>query len=442
MVRDAFLRSVGAMNAHGQVDVSPLRQLCLSKTVLVKPNWVKEEGGACTHAVTTHASVLRPIIDEILSSCDMRTQVVVADTPLQSADLDAVWRQSGVEELRAFYSRLGAPVSFLDLRPSRVTVSVDGFIQEVVNLSGDPRGYAMVSLGPNSALEAITTPTSRFSVTDYEPGDTQCRHKPGQHAYYISNTVLHADVIVNVPKLKTHIKAGMTACMKNMIGINADKSWIPHYRLGPPGKGGDEYPEAARSVLAVKNMVRNIASRSNATLYAVLARTWRHVRAAIESGTQTTLTAGGAWQGNDTLWRSIHDLVRISLYADKLGVMMSDPQRVHLCVVDAIIAGEGRGPLTPQPIPLGAIIAASNPIPADLTCARLSGINRSHLPQLAQAGNLASDMGLRSAADTVIRYAEGGRDHRDLRLDVMPTHPFALVNEWKAASITEQAGVR
>ena len=32
--------------------------------------------------------------------------------------------------------------------------------------------------------------------------------------YCISNTILDADVIINIPKLKTHKKAGITVCLK------------------------------------------------------------------------------------------------------------------------------------------------------------------------------------------------------------------------------------
>jgi len=35
----------------------------------------------------------------------------------------------------------------------------------------------------------------------------------------ISNAFLEADLFINVPKLKTHVIAGMTCCMKNLFGL-------------------------------------------------------------------------------------------------------------------------------------------------------------------------------------------------------------------------------
>ena len=54
--------------------------------------------------------------------------------------------------------------------------------------------------------------------------------------------VLEADVIVNLPKLKTHKKAGVTCALKNLIGINGNKEYLPHHRIGGHNLGGDCYP--------------------------------------------------------------------------------------------------------------------------------------------------------------------------------------------------------
>ena len=37
--------------------------------------------------------------------------------------------------------------------------------------------------------------------------------------YCISEACLEADVIINLPKPKTHRKAGFTGALKNMIGV-------------------------------------------------------------------------------------------------------------------------------------------------------------------------------------------------------------------------------
>ena len=46
---------------------------------------------------------------------------------------------------------------------------------------------------------------------------------------------------------------------------------------------------------------------------------------------------------------------RIAHYADATGRMHDTPQRRHLSLVDGIVAGEGDGPLDPDPIRAGTI---------------------------------------------------------------------------------------
>lgn len=56
----------------------------------------------------------------------------------------------------------------------------------------------------------------------------------------ISSCVMDADVIINVPKPKTHRIAGMTAALKNFVGINVRKEYLPHHTMGDHSTGGDE----------------------------------------------------------------------------------------------------------------------------------------------------------------------------------------------------------
>lgn len=50
-----------------------------------------------------------------------------------------------------------------------------------------------------------------------------------------------ADVFINLPKMKVHKKTGVTLSLKNLVGINADKNWLPHYSGGSPRNGGDQF---------------------------------------------------------------------------------------------------------------------------------------------------------------------------------------------------------
>ena len=54
--------------------------------------------------------------------------------------------------------------------------------------------------------------------------------------------MLAADLIVNLPKMKTHQKAGVTGALKNLVGCNGEKAFLVHYLKGRPCDGGDEFP--------------------------------------------------------------------------------------------------------------------------------------------------------------------------------------------------------
>ena len=66
-------------------------------------------------------------------------------------------------------------------------------------------------------------------------------HNQERHEYLVANSVLSADFILNLPKLKCHIKAGITGALKNLVGINGHKEYLPHHTNGCPATGGDQY---------------------------------------------------------------------------------------------------------------------------------------------------------------------------------------------------------
>src|SRR4029453_3180135 len=62
LVREALFRHLGGYNAATkQVDLSVLRRLGEVKKIVVKPNWVFPQD-TCGDCVTTHGSVLRPLL--------------------------------------------------------------------------------------------------------------------------------------------------------------------------------------------------------------------------------------------------------------------------------------------------------------------------------------------------------------------------------------------
>ena len=109
-----------------------------------------------------------------------------------------------------------------------------------------------------------------------------------------------------MPKLKTHKKIGVTLNLKNLIGINGDKNWIPHYRIGSPRTEGDEFN--SRSILRhmesllkdkFKEKAFHMAERgSKAKLF--FARAARKTQKAVVEHTNITKIRAGGWYGNDT----------------------------------------------------------------------------------------------------------------------------------------------
>jgi uncharacterized protein (DUF362 family) len=61
------------------------------------------------------------------------------------------------------------------------------------------------------------------------------------------------------------------------------------------------------------------------------------------------------------------------------------PARRILHIADAIIAGQGDGPLAPQPLPLGLIIASNNAAAMDYVGALILGYDPERLPIVRHA---------------------------------------------------------
>lgn len=342
-------------------------------TVAIKPNWVKHEFGATVgrHVLFTHASLIRALLDAALTALDGDGRVYVADAPLQGCDFARFRMQSGLAEMERDYA--AAPVSFLDLRKQWANIDdATSYVHGVHALAGDPNGYSLVDLGQRSRLARFGA-DARYGVTDYRSDNTNGHHR-GAHHYLVSNSVLGADVILNVPKLKTHMKTGMTGALKNFVGIIGSKDYLPHFRPGSPRTGGDEYPD--------KNWLSHAASPVRAILQTRAPLwLWKLARAGAQVAS-APLIHGGGWHGNDTLWRTVHDLVDIARNYGVGGERLVHPRPI-LTLVDAIVAGEDCGPLRPQPRSCGVVVWGEDPGVVDVTCAGLMGFDWRRIPMLA-----------------------------------------------------------
>ncbi len=202
-------------------------------------------------------------------------------------------------------------------------------------------------------------------------------HTGGRHEYALPQTVLDADVIINVPKLKTHKKTGVTLALKSVIGLTSEKYWLPHFTAGDPSVGGDEYDRPQSVGERLEARLSRFPLPRGHSLIARAPRTDLPRR-----------PQDGSWEGNDTLWRTILDLNRAVLYADREGVLQPVAQRRYLTIVDGIIAGEGEGPLGATPVRAGVLVGGTDPVVVDAVCARLIGFDPARIPQIARANGL------------------------------------------------------
>jgi len=106
-------------------------------------------------------------------------------------------------------------------------------------------------------------------------------------------------------------------------------------------------------------------------------------RGAVELGENGDLE--GSWHGNDTVWRTCLDLQRILRYGRADGTLSDSPQRLVLTITDAIVGGEGEGPLANTPVPSGFVAGGLNPAAVEWVQARLMGFDPARIALTREA---------------------------------------------------------
>ena len=353
--------------------------------VVIKPNLVLHRFGPQLKAncLTTHGSVIRATLDYAYLAAGPEGRISIADAPLQGADFGRVIADAGLSEIQAFYREsLKRDIEVIDLRQVHAVIDEDSsLIRRVEPLAGDPRGYCEIDLGAASRLHPLDSESPRYVVGDYDDTATNLRHGSTRHSYVVSRTVLDADAILCVPKLKTHSKTGLTVCLKNMVGIIGSKDCLPHHRFGKSDQGGDEFANDYP-------MRWHLSGRAHDLLQGrVPVPVWRAMRRLGTSllgagtpqngaGQRSSFYPSGGWHGNDTIWRTVDDLNRIvRFYSPTKGAMQSELQRRYFAVVDGITAMEGNGPLRGTPKATGLILGGDDPLAIDVTAAALMGFD-------------------------------------------------------------------
>jgi uncharacterized protein (DUF362 family) len=290
-------------------------------TVLIKPNLVDDS--AWQRGQITHPAFLRPIVDFAAKACQPGGRVILGEGPWAAGVFDRVVRNTGIQAMVEHLAQShGVPVVLRDLnKASRQTTP-------------------LVDLGPHSALNLASHTWLDAHYKPMAPGTD-----PGVGRYWIAPDVLQADVVISVPKAKVHCSGGITATMKNMLGL------IPAWD-GP-------YEKA---------QLKDCAHASDVDM---------------AQGNR------GKYLDNDTIWRSMADLNRILLYADRAGLMQPARQRRYLTIVDGIVAAE-KSQYKPYPRPLGTVIIGADPVTCDAITARVMGFDPRKLRSVTQPEQVPS----------------------------------------------------
>ena len=346
---------------------------------MLKPNWVKEHderhpGPGQWEHVVTHPAVIEAVIRWAGTQLAGSGSITVCDAPQTDSSFAALNQYCGLAEMvdRCRRDFPGTTIKLLDLRPEEWH-AVDGVTVAKTQLTGDPAGDTFVELNDASEFVGFHG-NGRLFGASFNMAETNERHSGERHEYMLCRTPMDADVLINLPKLKTHKKVGVTCALKNLVGINANKNWLPHHTEGTPDLGGDQFPAStAKAKLEHSWMGRAKRIVNGRPLLSRLFVPLKKMGRLFFGDTQKVVRSGN-WHGNDTCWRMVLDLNKCLYDFDGAGQPRQKPLR-YLAVVDGIIGGEGNGPMSPDAKPCGMILAGTHPAAVDMAAATLMGFD-------------------------------------------------------------------
>ena len=383
---DEVLLRTAVRQALGTLGISWAEFVRPGERVLLKPNFIRQAHTQRPNEweqIITHGTLIAAVTMEAAAAMDGHGTITIADAPQTDSDFEKICGRAEIPKLRDKLAREFPDLRFevLDLRREAWRTE-RGVIVERRKLPEDPRGYTLVNLADKSCFHGKS---GRFYGADYDTAFTAAHHSDGTHEYLLSRSVMDADVFINLPKLKTHKKVGVTLSLKNLVGINGDKNYLPHFCIGTPDEGGDEFPH---SDAATKIQSRAInAFKAAARRTGAATKLWAPVAKRVGSkvfGDTNTVVRSGNWYGNDTTWRMVLDLNKALLHFDGEGKPRENPLR-YLSIIDGIVAGDGNGPMEADAKPCGVLIAGTNPVAVDIVGARIMGFDWQKIPMLREA---------------------------------------------------------
>lgn len=231
---------------QGTAEWNPLAELIpAGARVVIKPNWVMHENalpGGGMDCLITHRTLIGAVLAYVLRAKPSRA--VIGDAPLQSCDLDKLRAKSGVDML---IEQGRGIVEIADFR--RTLLQRDGHSSRRREGVRAQENFVLFDLGGDSLIDGLPAANGRLRVTMYNPDLLARAHASGLHCYLIAREIIDTDIVINMPKLKSHMKAGVTGALKNLVGINGNKEFLPHHRKGGSAQGG-EVSSASRNAIS------------------------------------------------------------------------------------------------------------------------------------------------------------------------------------------------
>lgn len=427
----------------GSANWNPLKNTVKpGMTVVIKPNWVlsRHFGKKDVWSVITHPSVIRAITDYVWIALEGKGKIIIADAPQYNCNFAELMSISGTKELQNFYNTIdGPPIEIHDFR--RYWSPRRHFPSMKQPVKGDPKGTQIVNLGTDSCAYGLQK-IDRVYGAVYHRSETRRHHTGERQEYSLSKTILEADAVICIPKLKVHKKVGVTLNMKNFVGAATNTNFHTHFIIGSPSEGGDQHPdntydEKEKKIIAIERWMYDtfLAKQSIPLEYIHRSIFFLHGTFLKPFGIKVRKARrvfdAGAWHGNNTAWRFVVDLARAIVFADKKGEMHNHPVRNVFSIIDGIIAGDNKGPLEPDPKSAGVILASQNIISSDIVATRLMGLDYKKLKIFQNVLNQDKfDFGIKKVEDIPV-YAEEEKLKNCLHDNKDPLFNFKPHPGWK-----------
>lgn len=349
------------------------------KSIFLKPNWVNHDRySEDKYCLRTNDSLLIAIVEFLLTL--KPAILILGDAPIQGAIWDKICTESLRSEIISLCKKTNTECKFLDFRKVIYRSDLNLFSSNLVTNDN----YLIFDLKSESYLEPITlNERNNFRVAQYDHKRLGAVQTKGMHKYCIVKELFNVDLILSIPKVKTHQKTGITAALKNSVGFNGDKNFLPHHRIGGTKYGGDSY-EGGHILRFVSERILDLSNKFvGRTLYKPLLMSsmlfWKLSKPRLID------QWGAAWYGNDTTWRMVLDINKILIFGKGDGTISNEPQRQLFSLCDGVIAGQGDGPLLPKPLSLGFLSFSNNAAINDYIFACLMKLKPDKIPLIQHA---------------------------------------------------------